>query len=151
MTPFLTSKEKLQSEVKILLYKRIPDFILEHLGVERLVLRLDPRGKNLGDERRISELDLPAKNAQLYFRDLGPQIGWKTVSLNFVDEILLEKIDFFFEIFVNCLLNSCKFRYSCLSMLAHSFCIRYSTSDLRLSMELVSFFGSVDIKKAGIF
>jgi very-long-chain enoyl-CoA reductase len=53
----------------------------KHLDVDRVVLRLDPRGKNLKDEQRISELNLPAKNAQLFFRDLGPQIGWKTVFL----------------------------------------------------------------------
>jgi very-long-chain enoyl-CoA reductase len=52
-----------------------------HLGVERLAVRVEPRGKNLSDEQLVSDLNLPAANAQLYVRDLGPQIGWKTVFL----------------------------------------------------------------------
>uniref|UniRef100_A0A7E4UZ15 very-long-chain enoyl-CoA reductase n=1 Tax=Panagrellus redivivus TaxID=6233 RepID=A0A7E4UZ15_PANRE len=51
------------------------------LGVERLSIRLEARGKNVPDEKRISELELPPKNAQIYVRDLGPQIAWKTVFL----------------------------------------------------------------------
>jgi len=53
----------------------------KHLGVERIALRLDPRGKGLRDEEVVSNLNLPAANAQLYVRDLGPQIAWKTVFL----------------------------------------------------------------------
>jgi len=53
----------------------------KHLGVERIALRLDPRGKGLRDEEVVSNLNLPSTNAQLYLRDLGPQIAWKTVFL----------------------------------------------------------------------
>jgi very-long-chain enoyl-CoA reductase len=52
-----------------------------HLSVDRLSIRLEPRGKNVADEKLVSELNLPTKNAQLYVRDLGPQIAWKTVFL----------------------------------------------------------------------
>ena len=47
--------------------------------MERQALRLDPKGKGLKDEEKLASLGL-AKNAQLYFRDLGPQIAWKTVG-----------------------------------------------------------------------
>lgn len=62
-------------------------FILEHLEVARISLRLEPRGKSLRDEEIVSQLNLPQQNAQLYFRDLGPQIAWKTVI-----KILFKKI-----------------------------------------------------------
>lgn len=47
----------------------------------RQSLRLEPRGKALGDDEKISSLGLPTKNVMLYLRDLGPQIGWQTVFL----------------------------------------------------------------------
>jgi very-long-chain enoyl-CoA reductase len=53
----------------------------KRLGVERIALRADPRGKGLRDEEVVSNLNLPSANAQLYLRDLGPQIAWKTVFL----------------------------------------------------------------------
>uniref|UniRef100_A0A914XYA1 Ubiquitin-like domain-containing protein n=1 Tax=Panagrolaimus superbus TaxID=310955 RepID=A0A914XYA1_9BILA len=52
-----------------------------HLSVDRLSIRLEPRGKNVADEKLVKDLNLSAKNAQLYVRDLGPQIAWKTVFL----------------------------------------------------------------------
>uniref|UniRef100_A0A914WV80 Ubiquitin-like domain-containing protein n=1 Tax=Plectus sambesii TaxID=2011161 RepID=A0A914WV80_9BILA len=48
---------------------------------DRQALRLEPKGKALKEEQRVKELNLPTKGAQLYFRDLGPQIGWQTVFL----------------------------------------------------------------------
>ncbi|CAJ0960252.1 unnamed protein product, partial [Mesorhabditis belari] len=50
------------------------------LSIERQALRLDPKGKALKDEQKLSDLGI-AKNAQLYVRDLGPQISWKAVFL----------------------------------------------------------------------
>ncbi|CAB4019926.1 very-long-chain enoyl- reductase-like, partial [Paramuricea clavata] len=46
----------------------------------RQSLRLEPRGKSIKDELRLSDLDLPEEN-KLYFKDLGPQIRWSTVFL----------------------------------------------------------------------
>ncbi|KAI6242746.1 Very-long-chain enoyl-CoA reductase [Aphelenchoides fujianensis] len=53
--------------------KRVP--------VEQISLRLEPRGKNLRDEETIANLNLAKGSAQLFYRNLGPQIGWKTVFL----------------------------------------------------------------------
>ncbi|CAJ0585743.1 unnamed protein product, partial [Mesorhabditis spiculigera] len=50
------------------------------LSVERQALRAEAKGKALKDEQKLSELGISA-NAQLFVRDLGPQIAWKTVFL----------------------------------------------------------------------
>jgi len=52
---------------------------LLYLSPERQALRLEPKGKPLPDEETLGELHLPAVGAQLYLRDLGRQVGWKTV------------------------------------------------------------------------
>jgi len=48
--------------------------------VSRVSLRLDTRGKSLGDDESLHSLGFDT-TAKLYFKDLGPQIGWKTVFL----------------------------------------------------------------------
>jgi len=50
-------------------------------GVERISLRLEAKGRSLRDDEVVSALGLSATNAQLFLRDLGPQISWKTVFL----------------------------------------------------------------------
>ena len=52
---------------------------VKHLALERISFRLEPTGRNIADNQLISELKLPISNAQLFYRDLGPQIAWKTV------------------------------------------------------------------------
>ncbi|XP_064605660.1 probable very-long-chain enoyl-CoA reductase art-1 [Liolophura sinensis] len=47
---------------------------------ERQSYRLEPRGRSLKDEDTLSSLGLGAKGV-LYFKDLGPQVGWTTVFL----------------------------------------------------------------------
>ncbi|CAL1289523.1 unnamed protein product [Larinioides sclopetarius] len=47
----------------------------------RQALRLEPRGKFLGDHLTLQSLEFKGQNKQLYLKDLGPQIGWKTVFL----------------------------------------------------------------------
>jgi hypothetical protein len=49
-------------------------------------------GKSLKDEQRLNELGL-AKGGKLYFKDLGPQVGWTTVS----EPELIPVTDFIFE------------------------------------------------------
>ncbi|GIY27031.1 probable very-long-chain enoyl-CoA reductase art-1 [Caerostris extrusa] len=47
----------------------------------RQALRLDPRGKFLSDNLALESIEFKGQNKQLYLKDLGPQIGWKTVFL----------------------------------------------------------------------
>ncbi|CAH8601165.1 unnamed protein product [Schistosoma curassoni] len=49
----------------------------------RQSIRLDPRGKSIDDNKRISEFENTDKSGcvNLYLRDIGPQIGWRTVFL----------------------------------------------------------------------
>lgn len=68
------SNEQTVGSVKREIYDK-----LLYLKPERQMLRLEPNGKPLPNEETLGELKLPATNAQLYLRDLGPQIGWKTV------------------------------------------------------------------------
>ncbi|XP_032681159.1 very-long-chain enoyl-CoA reductase isoform X1 [Odontomachus brunneus] len=48
--------------------------------VLRQSLRLDAKGKALSDSETVKSLSLKT-GSKLYFKDLGPQIGWKTVFL----------------------------------------------------------------------
>ncbi|XP_011306025.1 very-long-chain enoyl-CoA reductase [Fopius arisanus] len=48
--------------------------------VARQCLRTDPKGKSLSDSETVKSLGL-SNSSQLYYKDLGPQIGWKTVFL----------------------------------------------------------------------
>lgn len=41
---------------------------------------VDVGGKSLKDDETLASLGL-SKGGKLYFRDLGPQVGWTTVSL----------------------------------------------------------------------
>lgn len=47
---------------------------------ERQALRLESKGKTLGDGETLQNLGLRDRS-KLYVKDLGPQIGWKTVFL----------------------------------------------------------------------
>ena len=49
-----------------------------NLYPDRQMLRLEATGKPLKDEDKISDLSSSA-NMKLYFKDLGPQVGWTTV------------------------------------------------------------------------
>ena len=46
------------------------------------MLKFDSAGKPLKDEDNIANLklkDTDSKTMKLYFKDLGPQVGWSTV------------------------------------------------------------------------
>lgn len=47
---------------------------------ERIALRTEVKGKSLSDSQQLNKLEL-SKGKELYFKDLGPQIGWSTVFL----------------------------------------------------------------------
>jgi very-long-chain enoyl-CoA reductase len=46
----------------------------------RQSLRLEPKGKTLAEDESLTSLGLKS-GSKLYVKDLGPQIGWKTVFL----------------------------------------------------------------------
>jgi very-long-chain enoyl-CoA reductase len=50
------------------------------LYIERQSFRMDARGKMLKDSETLQSLGM-SKGGQLFFRDLGPQVGWTTVFL----------------------------------------------------------------------
>lgn len=62
-------------QVKKLICKQKPS-----LYPERIALRTDVKGKSLSDSLELNNLEL-SKGKELYFKDLGPQIGWSTVFL----------------------------------------------------------------------
>lgn len=49
-------------------------------SADRQSLRLEPRGKSLKDTDTLQTLKLHSGD-KVYIKDLGPQIGWKTVFL----------------------------------------------------------------------
>lgn len=63
-------------QVKKLIYKQ-----KSSLYTERIALRAEVKGKSLPDSAQLSSIDQVTKNNELYFKDLGPQIGWSTVFL----------------------------------------------------------------------
>lgn len=63
-------------EVKELISKKVPS-----LYPERISLRSELKGKSLSDSSALDKLDLAKQQPQLYFKDLGPQIGWSTVFI----------------------------------------------------------------------
>lgn len=50
------------------------------LPPNRQSLRLEPKGKAVKDDDTLQSLGVKSGN-KLYVKDLGPQIGWKTVFL----------------------------------------------------------------------
>lgn len=66
-----TTVAQLKKEIHKLNKKLYPD---------RQSLRLEAKGKSLKDDDTIKSLNL-SNGSKLYVKDLGPQIGWKTVFL----------------------------------------------------------------------
>ncbi|XP_065070214.1 probable very-long-chain enoyl-CoA reductase art-1 [Rhopilema esculentum] len=71
ITPYCSIKE-----VKEELSKKIKKFY-----VERQSLKAEPRGKSLEDDETLASHGLQTDGSKIYFKDLGPQVGWTTVFL----------------------------------------------------------------------
>lgn len=48
---------------------------------DRQSLRLEVKGKSLKDSDTLQSLEIRSSGSKLFVKDLGPQIGWKTVFL----------------------------------------------------------------------
>lgn len=59
---------------------RILFLLILILKTTNLAIRIEVRGKTLKDTDSVQSLEI-RNGAKLYMRDLGPQIGWKTVFL----------------------------------------------------------------------
>ncbi|KAH8392995.1 hypothetical protein KR215_007165 [Drosophila sulfurigaster] len=64
------------SELRVVIHK----FLKQTPHADRISLRLEPRGKSLKDTDSVKSLNL-GNGDKVYIKDLGPQIGWKTVFL----------------------------------------------------------------------
>ncbi|OPJ77310.1 very-long-chain enoyl-CoA reductase-like [Patagioenas fasciata] len=62
-------------EIRLMFHKSYPRWY-----PARQSIKLDPKGKSLRDEEILQHLPV-GTTATLYFKDLGPQIGWTTVFL----------------------------------------------------------------------
>ena len=65
-------------QIKKLMCKQPP---LENFSASRIALRTEPKGKFLADSVKIFKHEGFKEGSVLYFKDLGPQIGWSTVFL----------------------------------------------------------------------
>ena len=90
---------EISSQSTILDVKKAIEAKKSYLYPDRQMLKFDATGKPLKDEDSITNLklkDSDAKTMKLYFKDLGPQVGWSTVNLikmNFV--VNIKKINIF--------------------------------------------------------
>lgn len=69
------SPQKTVSQVKIDIA-----ILKKSLTVERQSIRTEPKGKSVNDSATLSSLGVQV-GSKIYVKDLGPQIGWKTVFL----------------------------------------------------------------------
>lgn len=63
------------ADVKVQVHK-----LASHLYADRQSLRLEAKGKTLKDSDTLESLNV-RNGGKLFVKDLGPQIGWKTVFL----------------------------------------------------------------------
>jgi very-long-chain enoyl-CoA reductase len=73
---------EVSSQSSILDVKKAIEKQKSYLYPDRQMLKFDSAGKPLKDEDNIANLklkDSDSKIMKLYFKDLGPQVGWSTV------------------------------------------------------------------------
>ena len=74
----MTTLERLPSRAKISEVKELIHAQYSSFYPGRQSIRLERKGKSLADGDSLSDLSLPTDCA-LYFKDLGPQVGWVRV------------------------------------------------------------------------
>ncbi|XP_062235418.1 very-long-chain enoyl-CoA reductase isoform X1 [Platichthys flesus] len=79
-------------DIKSLFHRSYP-----HLYPARQALKLDPKGKLLREEEILQNLPV-GTTATMYFRDLGPQLGWTMVFLAEYIGPLLTYLLFYFRV-----------------------------------------------------
>ncbi|XP_075994205.1 very-long-chain enoyl-CoA reductase [Genypterus blacodes] len=79
-------------EIKNLFHKSYP-----HWYPARQALKLDPKGKSLRDDEVLQSLPV-GTTATMYFKDLGPQLGWTMVFLAEYMGPLLTYLLFYFRV-----------------------------------------------------
>ncbi|MEE6495695.1 hypothetical protein FKM82_002119 [Ascaphus truei] len=79
------------NDIKLMFHKYYPQWY-----PARQSIRLDPKGRSLKDEEILQDLPV-GTTATLYFRDLGPQIGWTMVFLTEYAGPLLVYFLFYFR------------------------------------------------------
>jgi very-long-chain enoyl-CoA reductase len=57
-------------------------------------------GKSVKDSQKLSELNVD-KTGKIYFKDLGPQIGWSTVEIFRLSILYLKNIFYFRSLWRN--------------------------------------------------
>jgi len=72
--------EKISSDATIEELKQQVARQKPHFYPDRQSYRTEPTGKSVKDNQKLSELNVH-KTRKIYFKDLGPQIGWATVFL----------------------------------------------------------------------
>ncbi|KAK3863250.1 hypothetical protein Pcinc_030952 [Petrolisthes cinctipes] len=78
---FVTSLYGLKTSSSVLDVKHSINLQKSVLKPERQEVRLEQKGKGLKDEETLADVGVKEKEAKLYVKDLGPQMGWSTVFL----------------------------------------------------------------------
>lgn len=73
-------KHTFQPTTTITQVKRKISQLNKKLYPDRQSIRIEPKGKTLNDADTLQKLNI-ATGTKLYVKDLGPQLGWKTVFL----------------------------------------------------------------------
>lgn len=79
-TGVVTTVENISSQTTIAELKRQVAQQKPSLYADRQSYRTEPTGKSLKDTDKLSDINVD-KTGKIYFKDLGPQIGWSTVFM----------------------------------------------------------------------
>ena len=74
------SSSNLALKFRVLAFQVLALALMLNCALDRQALKSELKGKTLSDETTLGSLGLSG-DSTLYFKDLGPQIGWGTVFL----------------------------------------------------------------------